>query len=74
MTQHKDRKTQIRARMAATGEPYSVAARNVSAPARPGPMWLNPPRHDDPHEDIIIELHPVAAAVVSSRLTWRFHT
>jgi hypothetical protein len=27
MTQHKDRKAKIRARMAATGEPYSVAAR-----------------------------------------------
>jgi hypothetical protein len=31
MTQHKDRKTMIRARMAATGEPYTVAARAISS-------------------------------------------
>ena len=70
MTQHRDRKTMIRARMAATGEPYSVAARTISAPHRPrgSSMWLNPPRHDDPHEDIIIELHPAAAAAVADAL------
>jgi hypothetical protein len=70
VTQHKDRKALIRARMAATGEPYTEAARNISAPHRPrgSSMWLNPPRHDDPHEDIIIELHPAAAAAVSDAL------
>ena len=35
MTQHKDRKTQIRARMAATGEPYTEAARHVGEAAGP---------------------------------------
>jgi ABC-type nitrate/sulfonate/bicarbonate transport system substrate-binding protein len=29
---------------------------------------LNPPRHDDPHEDIIIELHPAAATAVADAL------
>jgi hypothetical protein len=71
MTQHKDRKQAIRTRMAATGEPYTEAARNLedAVPARPGPVWLNPPHHDDPHEDIIIELTPAAAAVVADALT-----
>ena len=32
MTQHKDRKQAIRDRMAATGEPYTAAARNLDAP------------------------------------------
>lgn len=68
MTQDRDRKAKIRARMAATGEPYTAAARNLDAPAVPASMWLNPPRHDDPHEDIIIELHPAAAAVVADAL------
>lgn len=68
MTQHKDRKQQIRARMAATGEPYAAAARNLDRPVRPASMWLNPPRHDDPHEDIIIELTPAAAGVVADAL------
>ena len=30
MTQYRDRKDKIRARMAATGEPYTVAARAVA--------------------------------------------
>lgn len=58
MTQHKDRKQAIRARMAATGEPYTAAARNLDAQPVPASMWLNPPRYDDPHEDILIEMHP----------------
>jgi hypothetical protein len=33
MTQNKDRKEKIRARMAVTGEPYTAAARNLEAPA-----------------------------------------
>jgi hypothetical protein len=37
MTQHKDRKQEIRARMAATGEPYTEAARHVGEAASPPP-------------------------------------
>ena len=35
MTQHKDRKAKIRARMAATGEPYTEAAHHVGEAAGP---------------------------------------
>jgi hypothetical protein len=35
MTRHKDRKTEIRQRMALTGEPYSVAARSVGTRSLP---------------------------------------
>jgi hypothetical protein len=35
MTQNKDRKQAIRARMAATGEPYTAAARNLGKPESP---------------------------------------
>jgi hypothetical protein len=31
-------------------------------------VWLNPPRHDDPYEDIIIQLHPAAAAAAADAL------
>jgi hypothetical protein len=31
-------------------------------------MWLNPPRHDEPHEDVIIELHPASAAAAANAL------
>jgi hypothetical protein len=68
MTQHRDRKQAIRSRMAITGEPYAAAARNLDAPARAASVWLNPPRHDDPHEDIVTELTPAAAAVVAGAL------
>ena len=68
MTQHKDRKQAIRARMAATGEPYAAVARNLDKPERPASMLRKLPHHDDPHEDIIIELHPAAAAVVADAL------
>ena len=37
MTQNKDRKQEIRARMAATGEPYTEAARHVGGAAGPPP-------------------------------------
>ena len=68
MTQNKDLKQKIRARMAATGEPYTAAARNLGKPLTPASMWLNPPHHDDPHEDIIIEMHPATAAVAADAL------
>jgi len=32
-------------------------------------MWLNPPRHDDPYEDILIELHPASAAAAADAVT-----
>lgn len=31
-------------------------------------VWLNPPRHDDPHEDVVISLSPAAAAIVADAL------
>lgn len=75
MTQHKDRKSRIRARMAATGEPYTQAARHVDAgTAAPGgryewrSQWINPPRHDDPYEHIVIELSQPEAAAVTRAL------
>ena len=41
----------------------------MSARLSPSQMWLNPPRHDDPYEDIIIELHPASAAAAADALT-----
>ena len=52
MTQNKDRKTRIRARMAETGEPYSEAARQLARrpadPAGPGPLGFANPRQAPP--------------------------
>ena len=42
MTQNKDRKQKIRARMAATGEPYTEAARHVGEDAGPPPEAIPP--------------------------------
>lgn len=31
-------------------------------------VWLNPPRHDDPHEDVVIRLSQAAAGIVADAL------
>ncbi len=41
----------------------------MSARQSPSQMWLNPPRHDDPYEDILIELHPASAAAAADAVT-----
>jgi hypothetical protein len=68
MPEDKARKRAVRARMAETGENYTAAARKLGGPPpmRSDRTWLNPPRCDDPYEDIIVNLTPAAAAAWSA--------
>jgi hypothetical protein len=50
------------------GSSAAASAAAQSYPARPGPMWVNPPRHDDPYGDIVIMLHPAEAAAAADAL------
>jgi hypothetical protein len=65
MTQHKDRKTQIRARMAKTGEPYAEAARQLARPpARPP----DDPYGYDPDTDTMrVSRHDLARLLLQFR-------
>lgn len=78
MTADKARKRQVRDRMARTGEPYTEAARRSAEDADvathiPAPMrgWLNPPKYDDPHTDVVVLLDQATAAAIVELLRER---
>jgi hypothetical protein len=62
MTSNKTRKAAIRARMAATGEPYSVAARNLTPPAAAATITIDP---------ALLVPYPDEQGVTIEELGWR---